>query len=263
MPRYRALLGAAFTLQLGGCAGSDASSPAPAACLSLPYELQVFGGQAAAALESLPAKQRSAVVGVSVAGRGLCSGVIVAEGKALTAKHCVDFPEKPAIELMFGESLETPRATAAARVVRRHEELDIALLELETPGALSGEIVPLALFSEAMDASWVGATVQVMGYGFTETGDLGELRFTEEIVTALDEQFVVVDGFGERGACSGDSGGPLLAMDARGALRVAGVLDQGSASCVGKDYFTRADRIAAWAGPDLTTRNSPACLGED
>jgi secreted trypsin-like serine protease len=56
----------------------------------------------------------------------------------------------------------------------------------------------------------------------------------------------VVDGEGRTGACAGDSGGPLLVADSSGQARVAGVLDRGSADCLGLDLYTRIDALADW-----------------
>lgn len=56
----------------------------------------------------------------------------------------------------------------------------------------------------------------------------------------------MVHGHGNSGACSGDSGGPLLARDEHGRVRVVGLLDAGHASCVEDDRYTRTDVLASW-----------------
>jgi secreted trypsin-like serine protease len=51
---------------------------------------------------------------------------------------------------------------------------------------------------------------------------------------------------GKTGACVGDSGGPLLGKTMDGRIEVLGLLEAGSASCTGEDFYTRLDRLKSW-----------------
>jgi hypothetical protein len=128
-----------------------------------------------------------------------------------------------------------------------HPQLDVALFRLDrSAAAAASAIEPIPLFAGAIDERLVGAQLTLAGLGQTETGASGELRFVQEQVTRIEENEIWVDGMGATGACGGDSGGPLLVRDAEGRLGIAGVLDRGSANCLGVDVYSRADRVRDW-----------------
>jgi hypothetical protein len=130
-----------------------------------------------------------------------------------------------------------------------HGERDLALAVL-APGAVAKApltVLPLAFEDEVR----VGDRATLAGFGLDENGDVGERRFVEETIVEVDDELVVVHGEGESGACTGDSGGPLLLRTASGELRVAGVLSVGSASCVEIDVYQRIGPVADWLHEQL------------
>jgi hypothetical protein len=127
--------------------------------------------------------------------------------------------------------------------VLAHPSLDALLIRVEESNA--GPFIPL--LDEVIDESWLATPVQLAGYGVRDDGSIAsELEFLVELVVELGADTIVVDGEGRTGACSGDSSGPLLTRDRTGTLVVAGVLSQGTASCVHVARYVRADRIYEW-----------------
>ncbi len=220
----------------------------------------IVGGAPAARLVPLDASQTLAIVAVlptspSPAGGGartLCSGVLVAPGFVLSAAHCFDRDLDGAVDETTDSGSPTglilvgnpPFQSASIERTWLHQGLDVVLLEAD--GLAAAELRPLSPRREPLAEAWVGSPAELSGYGLTEQGELGQLRFVVEQIASIDEDHVVVDGFGRSGACEGDSGGPLLARGDSGEVNIIGVLDHGNSSCVGQDHYTRVDRLADW-----------------
>jgi secreted trypsin-like serine protease len=177
-----------------------------------------------------------------------CSGVFINRRTILTSAHCVLDGRKA--QVAIGTSLDFVVAQLKPLRAVVHPTLDLALIfvnETQVPKVL----VPISPLEETMDAGWVGATVEIAGFGLTETGEAHVRRFASTAVTELDETFVVVSSDGANGACEGDSGGPLVALNGNGSARVAGVLTAGHPSCLGHDRYVRVDRLASWLNEQI------------
>jgi hypothetical protein len=144
---------------------------------------------------------------------------------------------------------------AAQRVIF-HPKLDLALVEI-TGEALTGLAIGATAARRGMKA-------RMYGLGETDDGATGQLRVAFGTIVAVEDEWVEVDADGRAGACSGDSGGPLLPTEGGGA-NVLGILSLGSRGCDGFDLFTRLDRVSNWfadVGVRVTTQPLDGALAK-
>lgn len=123
----------------------------------------------------------------------------------------------------------------------RHPELDLALLKLKVPfPAVSPE---LSLVEAPIED---GTPAYIAGYGRTETLTMGDKEFLSTQIVRHEGSFLITKSDTEAGACSGDSGGPLLVQAET--WRLAGVLSKGAANCRGEDFYIdlQAPRVESW-----------------
>jgi hypothetical protein len=156
----------------------------------------------------------------------------------VTAGHCLAI-DSPRARVRSDDGFR--ELTVVNRV--RSAEADVALFEIAEGDAAVASFEPMAVADGSVTVE-PGSAVELAGYGVTESGDVREERFLTETVVEVSDDSVVVDGFGASGACSGDSGGPLLVRDGSGRVRIAGVLSTGSGSCLERDRYARLDVLA-------------------
>lgn len=175
-------------------------------------------------------------------GAPVCSGAFVTPDWVVTAAHCLVI-ESAKVIVPGGDG--EPAGVFRVEEGVAHPSLDVALLRVEAPDD-ELEPIPLGLLAPDGRAVTVGDVVEIAGYGRTEAGAPGELRFLAEPVVAVEDESLLVSGLGASGACEGDSGGPLVVRDGNGRPVVAGVLTSGAASCVERDRYVRLDGIRSW-----------------
>jgi hypothetical protein len=230
-----------YALALSGCAAATdreeggAATCEPATGLAESTQPLIDGSRDASYL-ALSANERAAIGRIEPLDTpSLCSGVRIAPGVALSARHCAQlFPAT------FHDAAGNEQRVTAWLP---HPELDIALARLGPSRCTVEATLPLAEPDEIPEHL---SRATLAGYGLTATNQTENLDFLVEQVVSMDARGVVVDGFGRSGACVGDSGGPLLIRDRSGQVAVLGVLSKGDASCVGQDEYLRVDGLLEW-----------------
>jgi hypothetical protein len=216
---------------------------------------EIFGGAAEEYFLGVPEAQLSAIVQVIDqakeldAGGPLCSGVFVAPSWVLTAGHCLQIDSMAVVVSGPGGESETLPVIGSAA----SDDADVALLNVGSASAADassdgGAIAMSPIPSATSDGPTLvyGDPVEIAGYGLTQSGGVGSLHFVVESVVEIDSSTMTVSGFGASGACLGDSGGPLLVRASDGSVVVAGVLSEGSSTCLGDDVYWRVDALRDW-----------------
>jgi hypothetical protein len=191
--------------------------------------------------------QTLAIVGVLInKGESICTGVLVRPEVVLTAAHCVAAGTASDLSVVLGDSIRAPLVELPAIATATHPELDAAALRVSVPECARTEPIPLA--PGTLDDTWLGKDAEIAGFGWLgpDSTELGERLFAGEVIVDLEPNHVVVASSSmSSGACVGDSGGPALGL-LEDEVVLLGTLDDGDASCMGRDYYVRADRLADW-----------------
>jgi hypothetical protein len=177
----------------------------------------------------------------------LCTVTRTRRGKAVTAAHCIGAVSQWQAWIGFGAwTANAPDGCGPAAGELHavgghtpHPTLDVDVLDFDDPDGTA----PVLAVTDAVPS--VGAAVELAGYGMTENGAYAGKRFAPSVVVSEDDRFVTVNSAGITGACTGDSGGPLLARDQASAYRVVGILSGGSADCRGSDIYV-SGHVASW-----------------
>ena len=237
------------------CALSAVAVPAPAPAAARARASIVGGGPANPA-------QWPYAVAIFRKGHMHCSGSVIGPTKVLTAGHCVAGFNLANFQVIIGRP--DLRVKSAGQVIgvssgRVHPDFeqtglhDVAVLNLAQP--TSAPPVPLASPQQSAAATVPGATLRVAGYGATNPFGVHLSRFlkqTFEIVRTdhrclkaytrdlfAPESMICSLGAKRKkpgrfkihtSACSGDSGGPLIADTPTGAVEV-GTVSFGGALC--------------------------------
>jgi hypothetical protein len=209
----------------------------------------VWKGSAESSSLSLSLGQTYAIAAVEDAGGGaVCSAVVVGEGLALTAAHCME-----PVAIATGGAERPLRALVLRSVT--HPSRDVRLLVFDAATDWVDSVTPLELQRDSVDDRLRGSIVTLAGFGHDEQQRSGVRLFADEPVTAVSVTLIDVDGAGLTGACLGDSGGPLLSAQAT----VLGVLSRGASSCHGVDHYSRLDNLVDWLDETIAEPELRAC----
>jgi secreted trypsin-like serine protease len=206
---------------------------------------------------------------------GQCTGTVVAANLVLTAGHCAENVKtgiangSTGYRILTGgveENGERQISTVSGVLpyegyARKVDDSDAALLVLAT--ATTAPAVRLATASHGVKLH-AGTRATMVGWGETHYGQSGPTRVLNWADTAVQSnhwckrnappfygrsEICTIDPPSyATGACSGDSGGPLLARDGSGEVVEVGIAVHVYAECSTRlpTVFTRVKPLAAW-----------------
>jgi secreted trypsin-like serine protease len=178
-------------------------------------------------------------------GQTFCTGTLIGPRTVLTAGHCVEGMDPAAVSFGIGPnenniSVSIPVASAVQHPGFDMQQLvnDIAIVTLSE----DAPVAPMAV-NTSMNASWVGRTVTLVGYGVSNGPAQSGAGIKRKVDVTIDQvgsgsfQYTTIQG---KSACNGDSGGPAYA-DVGGQTVVAGVTSYGDQNCQQFGVYTRVD----------------------
>jgi secreted trypsin-like serine protease len=179
-----------------------------------------------------------------------CNATVFAPRRAVTAAHCCRGVNLSRYELVIGPRVDQATTRIHVAECRAHPqyrgdaEHDIGLVILSEDAT----VTPIPLGHAAMDASWVGRSLLVVGYGTTDhqgNGGYGVKRAAHIPILGVAPTTFRYGG-GAPETCWGDSGGPALARGADDTLFVVGVTSWGDQYCQHFAVDARVDSFLAF-----------------
>ncbi len=200
------------------------------------YSPMIIGGQEVIAGSDI-AKSTVLINGKIARASFTCTGVIFSKNLILTAGHCLGAPGWAELKVFFGVNKKKPgQSIKVIQQIRManipinsppYDWQDLALLKLEKP--IPEDYRPANIAMENPNLK-DGDDVIMAGYGVTTAnskysgdGGAGVLRAVlQKIITAQHGNTEILVDNSMKGACSGDSGGPLF-IERESQLLVVGI----------------------------------------
>jgi V8-like Glu-specific endopeptidase len=248
---------AGLVMLAAGCAACGAESPSQPGPTAQRAAAIVHGAPTSHDPATVALVPRGLLCGARLAA--FCTGALVAPRAILTAAHCLEGRRPADYRVFFGSAVDGPGTSldvVAAVVHPAYDAItganDVAVLTLGTPSG----VVPVPMAS-AVDATLVGRTVRLVGFGRDDSGATGTARAGTAVVTSLDAG-VFHYAPSPANTCGGDSGGPTF-YDAGDGERLVGVTRSGDEACASSGTATRIDAVADFvAAAALATGSAPS-----
>jgi secreted trypsin-like serine protease len=202
----------------------------------------IVGGQATSAYPAVGA--------LTQGGQPFCTGTVVTKRAIVTAAHCLERQSASRIRVAFGPNGRSPQASVAVSRIAVHPSWDSRSIKNDIGVVILAQdapVTPVAI-NNSMSSSWVGRSLEFVGYGATNGytgGGSGSKRVVSIPVSEVGStQFSYVDS--TKNTCFGDSGGPAFARDSSNNLVLVGVTSYGDRTCTQFGVDTRVDAYRSW-----------------